>query len=255
MGKKELKLLEKLIEKFRGVCAENGYTCDGCGGEIFDYPKNRLCKICRDKLLRPKRVCPKCGRETVADGVCLDCKKIPPSFTRGITPFSYHGYTASLVNRLKNGNPRLAHFFGEEIAHAFAKTYPLSEMQEKLLILPVPMTETRLRERGYNQADEIAKAVKKELSALGYFVERRTDVFIKSKDTAMQKHMGFSARVENVSGAYHVHERKFCRARVVLLIDDIMTTGATADVCAKRLFGAGAKEVYFLVATALPERK
>lgn len=250
-----MKFLQKIIEKFRKVCAENGYICDGCGKEVFDYPKNRLCGDCLEKLARPKQICPKCGRETRAEGVCLDCKKTPPSFLKGISPFSYRGQTASLVNRLKNGDPRLAYFFGEETAREFAKAYPLSKMQEKLLILPVPITEHRKRERGYNQAEELAKAVEKELTSLGYEVELGLGVLTKRKETAMQKQMGFSERAENVASAYHVNERKVCKGRKILLIDDIMTTGATGDICAKRLLGAGAKEVYFLVATALPERK
>lgn len=252
---KKLKFLRKIIEKFRKVCAENGYTCDGCGKEIFDYPQNRLCEDCLKKLIRAKRTCPKCGRETRAEGVCLDCKKIPPSFAKGVSPFPYKGRTALLINRLKNGAPRLAYFFGEETAREFAKAYPLSKTQEKLLILPVPMTEFRKRERGYNQAEELAKAVERELTALGYEVELRLRTLIKRKDTAMQKHMHFSERAENVASAYHVRERKVCKGRRILLIDDIMTTGATGDICAKRLLSAGAKEVCFLVATALPERK
>jgi predicted amidophosphoribosyltransferase len=61
--------------------------------------------------------------------------------------------------------------------------------------------------------------------------------------------------MENASGAYHVHKRAFCKGRTILLIDDIMTTGATGSECAKLLLGAGAKEVYFLVAAATPEKK
>ena len=67
--------------------------------------------------------------------------------------------------------------------------------------------------------------------------------------------MNAKSRRENVAGAYHVHKRTVCRDRRILLIDDIITTGATTSECADRLFGAGAKEVYVLAIGALPERK
>ena len=85
--------------------------------------------------------------------------------------------------------------------------------------------------------------------------ELALDVLQKKKETGMQKHMSRKERAENVKGAYHVHKRAVCRERTVLLIDDIMTTGATASECAQRVFGAGAREVFLLTAAALPERK
>ena len=250
-----MKFLQKIYEKTRAFFGNRGYTCDACGEEIFTYPQNRLCTDCLSKLACPKRVCQKCGRETITDGVCLDCKKIPPKFTKGISPFVYRGRCASLVNRMKNGAPHLAYFFGEEMANAFAKTFPVERKGEKLLILPVPLTEKRVQERGYNQAKLLAEVVQKELEKQGFLVELRTDILIKRKDTEMQKHMRFDERIENVSGAYHITKRTDCKGGTLLLIDDIMTTGATGTVCAQRLLGAGAKEIYFLVATALSERK
>jgi predicted amidophosphoribosyltransferase len=67
--------------------------------------------------------------------------------------------------------------------------------------------------------------------------------------------MGFKDRHSTASLIYHVHKRKECRDRTVLLIDDIMTTGATGSACSARLYGAGAKKVLFLTPTALPEQK
>ena len=156
---------------------------------------------------------------------------------------------------MKNGSPQLTYFFGEEMANAFIKAFPSERKDEKLLLLPVPLTEKRAKERGYNQAELLGEVVGKELEKHGFSVEVRTDILTKRKDTAMQKHMNFTERTDNVSGAYHIAKRTLCKGQTVLLIDDIMTTGATGTVCAKRLMGAGTKEVYLLVATALPERK
>ena len=97
--------------------------------------------------------------------------------------------------------------------------------------------------------------VKKFLQDKGYRVELREDILLKQRDTAQQKHMDFASRMENVAGAYHIAKRKECRGRTVLLIDDILTTGATGSECASRLLAAGAERVLFLTGASLPEQK
>jgi predicted amidophosphoribosyltransferase len=67
--------------------------------------------------------------------------------------------------------------------------------------------------------------------------------------------MDYVSRMENVAGAYHVHQRKECRGRTIVLVDDIMTTGATGSECASRLQSADAAAVVLLVSAALPEQK
>lgn len=254
-----MEFFKKLTDKIRKTLDNNGYTCDACGKEIFTYPEERLCPDCEENLQRNNsHTCEKCGRKTMTDGVCLTCKSVLPVFTRGYSPFVYRGDTAGLVNRAKNGNPRLACYFGERMAEYFLpryKAFPVLAKGESLLILPVPLAKERLRERGYNQAERLAEVICEKLNEEGIAAEFALDVLQKTRETALQKHMDAQGRRKNVSGAYHVHQRKACRGRRILLVDDIMTTGATTSECAERLFGAGAKEVYVLVIGALPERK
>ena len=66
--------------------------------------------------LNDGRTCEKCGRKTLAEGICLSCKSRVPRFTKGFSPFVYRGESASLVNRIKNGNPTLALYFAEKMA-------------------------------------------------------------------------------------------------------------------------------------------
>ena len=114
-----MRLLEKFLDKIRKGASEYGYTCDGCGDEIFSYPSERLCKGCQGKIKQNDgHVCDKCGRAAKTDGVCLDCKGNLPNFTRGFAPFVYRNEAAALVNRMKNGNPRLALYFGGRPATA-----------------------------------------------------------------------------------------------------------------------------------------
>ena len=245
-----MKLRTFVQETFR-----HDYTCPLCGREKFD--ETPFCKRCETLFAEPRLfVCPKCGRKTAIEGMCLDCKSNLPTFTRGFTPFIYRDQIAAMINRMKNSNPRPALYLGEQMAEYFAeKHFQKSQSQEELLIVPVPMTKTKIIERGYNQSLRLAESVCARLQSLGYTARVEDELLQKRKETAPQKQMTYYERLENVSGAYHVHKRKECRGKVIILIDDVMTTGATSSECAARLFGAGAKEVYFLVAAAVIERR
>ena len=256
-----MKWFSRLKKRIRSFSASHGFTCDGCGKELFDYPVHRLCEGCVGSLrFNNERTCSKCGRKTLAEGICLSCKGRAPRFTKGISPFVYRGESASFINRIKTSNPTLALYFAERMAESLLTAYEGAEKclqaeEETLLLIPVPLTKTRLRERGYNQAALLADRVFEVLQEKGYRVELREDILLKRRDTAQQKHMDFSSRMENVAGAYHVAKRKECRGRRVVLIDDILTTGATGSECASRLLSAGASEVIFLTAASLPEQK
>lgn len=253
--------LKRLKKRIRTFANARGFTCDACGKELFDYPVHRLCDACEQSLrFNKERTCGKCGRKTLAEGVCLSCKTLAPRFDKGMSPFVYRGESASFVNRIKTSNPTLALYFAERMADCLIERCEelqgfLGEGEGDLLLIPVPMTKARLRERGYNQAALLAERVFEVLQEKGYRVCLREDILIKRRDTAQQKHMGFTARAENVAGAYHVADRVACRGQIIVLIDDILTTGATGSECASRLLSAGARQVFFLVGASLPEQK
>ena len=253
--------LKRFKKRIRDLSNAHGFTCDACGKELFDYPTHRLCEACEGSLrLNNGGTCEKCGRKTLAEGVCLSCKSRAPRFFKGFSPFVYRGESASFINRIKTNNPTLALYFAEKMAECLMEhceelqTFQ-GEGEETLLLIPVPLTKVRLRERGYNQAVLLAERVFDVLREKGYRVELREDILIKRKDTAQQKHMDYSSRMENVAGAYQVVDRQACKKRTMVLIDDVLTTGATGSECASRLLSAGAKQVFFLVGAALPEQK
>jgi len=254
-------IFAKMKKRIRAYCLRRGFTCDACGGEVFDYPVHRLCKKCEDGMrLNNGQTCGKCGRKTLAEGVCLSCKSRMPRFEKGFSPFVYRGESASFVNRIKTGNPTLAYYFAEKMADCLIERFEgindfKAEEGEPLMLIPIPLTKERLRIRGYNQAELLAEHVYTLLQEKGYRVELCLSILEKTRDTQQQKHMDYVSRVENVAGAYHVHERKACRGRTIVLVDDIMTTGATGSECASRLLSAGAEKVFFLVGAALPEQK
>ncbi len=246
--------LREWIDKFRKFTWTRGYTCDHCGRELFDYPNHRFCEECEGQFLRPIRTCPKCGRATAAEGVCLTCKSKMPKFTRGVSAFAYKGELALAVNRMKNGTPRLSAYFGERIAEVFLETFE-GVNERAWLIVPVPLTEKRRRERGYNQAELLSESVQSRLTEKGVCAAVDTELLVKTRETALQKEKGAKERADNAEGAYRVHKRKMCEGKSILLVDDILTTGATGSACARVLLGAHAKEVVFLTVAAMPERK
>lgn len=259
--------LQKLQEKYRRYQRSHGYTCDACKAELFFYPTQRLCTACEDMLCKNENhVCDKCGRKTVTDGVCLNCKTKTPAFTVGVSPFVYRGKTAALVNRMKNGNRRLPMYFGERMAETFFARFPDIKEQfpidryelnvnQTLCILPVPITKEKLRERGYNQAEELAVNIEERLKELGIAAQTYTDVLQQIRDGAPQKKLDYKEREERAKSVYHLHKRAFCKEKTFLLVDDILTTGATSSTCASLLINAGASAVYFLAAAALPEHE
>lgn len=240
-----MKLLERGLDAYRKLRSKRGYTCDDCGREIFSYPTERLCEGCLSLLEKnDKSVCPKCGRKTLAEGVCLDCKRRVPPFARGMSAFVYGGETARLINRLKNGERFLSRFFGERMAEVWKNSGLCADA-----IVAVPLTAEKERERGYNQSAELAKVLSEETGI------KYRNILVKLRETPPQKELSFRERAENVKGAYRAAEKKACRGLKLLLADDVTTTGATGCECAAALLAAGAQEVFFLTATSLPEKK
>lgn len=244
--------LREIFQKIRKNLLTFGYACDDCGRELFDYPDHRFCASCEEKLPKIKNPCPKCGRDKTADGVCLTCKNNMPKFTQGIAAFSYKGEAGSVVNRMKNGNQRLAAYLGECMAE---KVICFLQAGEDVLLVPVPLTARRKKERGYNQAERLAESAQNYLQKAGITTKLNCTLLEKRRETEAQKQKTAKERAENVKGAYHVHKRKECEGKTILLIDDILTTGATGSECARLLLSAGAKRVLFAVAAALDEKR
>lgn len=237
---------------FRKWINDQGYGCELCGAELFDYPTHRLCKDCEEGLLfNDEFWCDKCGRQTKTSGICVTCKSHLPKFTKGFSPLVYHGETSAIVNRMKNGKRRLCLYLGEKTAETFVSRIPKEE--KEFLILPVPLSKVRLQARGYNQAELLAETVAERLKERGYTVTLDSVAIECRSVVRAQKKLDFTERERNAKSAYHLHKRKICEGKTVLLVDDIMTTGATGSACARLLLGAGAKAVYFLTVAATPE--
>lgn len=240
-------LLGNIFRKAWKKSLEKSRTCDLCGREVFSYPTPRLCNGCLGKLIQNKApYCDKCGRATKTEGVCFQCKGNPPAFTKACSPIVYFGDGALLINAFKNGKRYLSFYLAEEIVKVMHR---LQIEDEAPILLPVPLTKAKRKERGYNQAEELARVL---AELTGYPMQ--TGLVEKLKQKAQQKHLSAKERRDEIVGSFFVTDRKACKDKTFLVVDDILTTGATGGELARILKGAGAKAVYVCTATALPER-
>ncbi len=199
-----------------------------------------------DLLFPPKcTFCRKTLKNTQA-GICADCEKNLPytgnnSKQKGefysvcVSPLYYRGEARKAVMRFKfSGKTNYARPFGALLAESIRQN--LAGRYD--LISWVPLSDQRLKQRGYSQAALLAMAVALHLDDVA------VDLLDKPKETPAQSTLkGGAQRKANVSGAYIVKEAEMVRGKRILLIDDIITTGATLSECARVLRSAGAKEV------------
>lgn len=214
------------------------FTCDICGIETF---KNNLCPDClKTVIFNNGNVCPVCGRKTTLPEICLECKAQAPLFKKAASPLVYEGGSATLIAKFKNGNGYLKEFFADLIAEKL-KDFPQTDC-----IVYVPMTEKAIFARGYNQAELLAKSLP---ARTGLPVIK--DAIIKQKDTSAQKSLTRKEREQNLKGCFKVEKRAEIKGKKVLLIDDVLTTGATSEAVCKALLGAGTAEVYFVTVASV----
>jgi ComF family protein len=192
------------------------------------------------------------ARFAAAMGVraCTMCRLAPPEFERAVASGDYDDEMREMLHLLKfAGRRQLAELvLGERVARA---AMMLREAAAKdLIVVPVPLFAARERERGYNQALLLARAAVKRLRKMTPEWRLRIESSALQRVRETRNLYGMSRRQRRVSlrGAFRIAKSEAVRGREVLLVDDIMTTGATARECARVLMRAGAAKVW--VATA-----
>lgn len=207
------------------------FTCDICGIETFG---SNLCPDCLSTVTFNNGVtCPACGRKTVRSEVCIECKADAPLYKKAYSPLVYENGAIPLIAKFKNGGGYLKEYFADIMAESLAS---LSDFD---CIVYVPMTEKAVKKRGYNQAELLAKSLSERLQK-----HVLKDALIKEKDTAEQKTLSRKEREENLADCIKVAKRGEVKGKSVLLVDDILTTGATSKAVCKKLLAAGAERVY-----------
>lgn len=197
-----------------------------------------FCAACLASIERVQPpLCPLCGSSRRHPGLCPTCQKKPLSID-GIRAVTYHeGIVRKGIHRFKYWNLQE---LAEPLGHLLSD-YLRSNPLPIECIIPVPLHETRMKERGYNQAELLAGVVSNDtgLPLLAHSLHR-------IKRTLPQVELGADERLENVRGAFRCSDQAI-EGKRILLIDDVTTTGATLEACSQALQEAGAVSVWGLV--------
>jgi len=195
----------------------------------------------------------KCGKIREKQGLlCHDCQRVQHYFSKGRSFLVYDGFSKKSLLGLK--------FFGKTwVGKRYGRLLAEFYIKEKLwdfdYIIPVPLHYTRFLRRGYNQAEIIATSFLREVKkheeewVINEQKKQKTmlrKVLMRRKHTKPQKTLSDIERYNNMMEAFYIRNKFLIRDKVILLLDDIYTTGATVDGCARILLDNGARDVFVL---------
>jgi ComF family protein len=211
--------------------------CVGCD-VVLAQPRAFFCETCAHEVEEiPNPACVRCNEPGQHEGgTCERCHRRPPKFRTAFAPLEHSGAVARAIQRFKyEGHPELARPLGALLAQR-SKGF-LAQAPD--LVVPLPLHAARYRERGYDQtallAVEVAKVAGRTL---------RDDALTRVRPTSRQVGQSDDERTANVAGAFEASPN--VKGARLLLIDDVLTTGATANQAARALLDAGAIEVQVL---------
>ncbi len=249
-------ILQSPVARWTQTLAESLFSvlfpsdCRLCGLPLTGISSLPVCQDCLSAL-HPiaGSVCELCGERLfsayIAEGEtrCGLCQRIRPPFVRALAYGAYEGGLRDLIHLLKYEGVRpAASVLGRMLAEAITVLEPEFTTQS-VAVIPVPLYRGKLLQRGFNQAKLIARAALKCLGPDDRFI-LCTGVLERTRETASQIGLTRHQRRENLRGAFAVARPEQIASRDVLLLDDVVTTGATVSECARVLRRAGAQNVW-----------
>lgn len=226
------------IRRFRTLTPWFEQDCLLCSGVSH---ADVVCDACAADLPRLQGPsCPRCAMPTPSGETCGHCLKKPPHFDAARAAFAYDFPLDKLIQSFKYAHRlALGAYFGRQLS--------MLPHIEADLIIPLPLHRERLRERGFNQAIELARPVSR-----AWHLPIDATSCTRTRNTTAQVQLAWRQRVKNMRGAFHCSTD--LTGKRIILIDDVMTSGASLNECARTLKLHGALEVTALVvARALPK--
>ncbi len=216
-------------------------SCIVCGKET---DRNLVCNDCLDLVANPKSpLCPYCGRPIEDTKTCVFCR-YEKVLNYGRAFALYVPPVDTMIHHLKyRGKTNLANFFGMGMSVVLKNDFYLRDAD---YLVPVPLFWWKKLRRTYNQAELLSKIISQE-SAISVL-----DCLIRVKNTRTQTRLNHKKRQDNVRNAFRLKKKFSVKDKKIIIIDDVMTTGATSKECARVLKENGAKEVYSLVGAITP---
>lgn len=255
---RESSLVSTLVSSVGGV-AEGLFAtlfpsdCRLCGAPLVNISRLPVCEECLSAM-RPIAggVCSICGERLVSpyafsgdhgEPRCGLCRRLEPPFARASAYGSYDGGLRELIHLLKYEQVRpAANVLGRMLAEVIATLEPCFG-HNAVLVVPVPLHGGKLRQRGFNQSELIARAALK-LRPSGNRTALSASVLERGRETKSQIGLTRHQRRENIRGAFVVAKPDELAGRDILLVDDVFTTGTTVSECARILRRAGAAKVW-----------
>lgn len=231
----------KLLKRITNALFPPNYACVACGREIFNG--GYLCADCRQEItFNNGETCPVCGRKTYLSVLCPECKAEAPRFERAVSPFVYDGRVRKLIISFKNGSAYLKDFLSACMLEK------CREFADAEAVCFVPMTDKARRKRGYNQAELLAKGVAEGMKL------PLIKAVKKVKNTSLQKYLSRKERADNLRSCFSADKAQVA-GKVLIVVDDVLTTGATADAICAELLKKGAKKIYYATAASVEYKR
>jgi len=239
-----------LVRNFSVASSENGIVimerllpilwparCSGCNAFVAEG--NAFCSRCEETLVPLGPRCPGCAMPAEGGCLCGGCRRAPFPFAGAFAELAYGGALTQSILRFKHGGHRhLARPLGTYLTPLV--TAAVGQGAE--IVCPVPLHPRRLRRRGYNQVTELLRVARQRLQ--GEQCPRLIgDALSRVEDTPTLRRQTAAHRGQIVANAFVVHRPQAIVGQCVLVVDDVMTTGATLSECARTLLTAGARKV------------
>lgn len=224
-------LLDNLVRNLLDIVYYQ--SCASCGtkGEV-------ICKTCRDsfRIVDHSSVCPVCGKDIGRRIICGECITNKRGFSEGYYGFIYEGNLRDAIHAFKfNNRPEVGRYLVSLLRDL------IIPLQEKIdFIIPIPVTEKRLRQRGYNQSFIISEEISNLTGKPVYH-----SVLFKIKETKDQYSLSKDERKKNIKGAFAIKGVSDLKGKRILIVDDLFTTGYTAYEASRAISGARPESIIF----------